>query len=97
MAEMSTLGWEVGGGVGVAATVVGVRGEEMLRECHDLLHGIILQAWCFDTWFWRSDPDRGYSVNDAYQLLTTQQPVTLGAAKYLIWHRQIPLKVSIFA
>jgi hypothetical protein len=29
--------------------------------------------------------------------LTTQQPITLGTTEDFIWHRQISLKVSIFA
>ncbi|MCI58334.1 O-acyltransferase WSD1, partial [Trifolium medium] len=39
----------------------------------------------------------GYTVRGAYQLLTTQDTVTLDAASGLIWHRQVPLKVSICA
>jgi hypothetical protein len=46
---------------------------------------------------WRLDPTLGYSVRDAYQLLTSQDSVTLGEAEDLVWHRQVPLKVSIFA
>jgi hypothetical protein len=69
----------------------------MLRECQDLLHDIFLQAQYSDTWLWWPDPDRGYSVHGAYQLLTTQQPVTLDAAEDLNWHKKVPLKVSIVA
>jgi hypothetical protein len=36
-------------------------------------------------------------VCGSYQLLTSQQLVILDAAEKLIWHRQVPLKVSIFA
>jgi hypothetical protein len=39
----------------------------------------------------------GYSVRDAYKLLTSQDFVTLGETEDLLWHRQVPLKVSIFA
>jgi hypothetical protein len=42
-------------------------------------------------------PDKGYSVRDAYQLLTSQDAVTLDVAEGLIWHSEVPLKVSIFA
>jgi hypothetical protein len=31
-----------------------------------------------------------------YQILTSQDSVTLGEAEDLLWHRQVPLKVSIF-
>ncbi|GAU37879.1 hypothetical protein TSUD_395630 [Trifolium subterraneum] len=39
----------------------------------------------------------GYSVRGAYQLLTSEDTVTLGEAETLIWHKQVPLKVSICA
>jgi hypothetical protein len=39
----------------------------------------------------------GYTVRDAYQILTSQDSVILGEAEDLIWHRQVPLKVSILA
>ncbi|XP_045822022.1 uncharacterized protein LOC123914907 [Trifolium pratense] len=50
-----------------------------------------------DRWQWRADLDDGYTVRGAYQLLTTQDAVTLDAVSGLIWHRQVPLKVSICA
>ncbi|XP_045810731.1 uncharacterized protein LOC123905140 [Trifolium pratense] len=50
-----------------------------------------IKAW------WRVDLDDGYTVRGVYQLLTTQDTVTLDAASGLIWHRQVPLKVSICA
>jgi hypothetical protein len=31
-----------------------------------------------------------------YQLLTSQQHVTLDAVEDLIWYRQVPMKISIF-
>ncbi|XP_045791342.1 uncharacterized protein LOC123886049 [Trifolium pratense] len=50
-----------------------------------------------DRWHWRLDPDSGYTVGGVYQLLTSQESVTLEDADKLIWHSQVPLKVSIFA
>ncbi|XP_045810338.1 uncharacterized protein LOC123904757 [Trifolium pratense] len=50
-----------------------------------------------DRWQWLPDPDTGYTVGGAYQLLTSQDSVTLDDAENLIWHSQVPLKVSIFA
>ncbi|MCI84315.1 hypothetical protein A2U01_0105592, partial [Trifolium medium] len=38
-----------------------------------------------DRWQWQRDPAKGYSVRDAYQLLTSQGAVTLDAAEDLIW------------
>ncbi|KAK2391367.1 hypothetical protein QL285_064833 [Trifolium repens] len=39
----------------------------------------------------------GYVVRGAYQLLTSQDPVTMDDAARLVWHPHVPLKVSIFA
>ncbi|GAU31515.1 hypothetical protein TSUD_332900 [Trifolium subterraneum] len=71
--------------------------EEMLGECQVLLLDITLQAQLSDTWIWRTDPVSGYSVRGAYQLLTTHPSDPHEAALDLIWHKQVPLKVSIFA
>ncbi|XP_045810476.1 uncharacterized protein LOC123904919 [Trifolium pratense] len=50
-----------------------------------------------DRWQWQSDLADGYTVRGAYLFLTTRDAVTLDVASGLIWHRQVPLKVSIFA
>ncbi|GAU36546.1 hypothetical protein TSUD_277520 [Trifolium subterraneum] len=50
-----------------------------------------------DVWQWRPDPAVGYSVRGVYRILTSRAPVTLSPAEDLIWHKQVPLKVSIFA
>ncbi|XP_045815654.1 uncharacterized protein LOC123908955 [Trifolium pratense] len=50
-----------------------------------------------DRWQWRPDPDAGYTVAGGYQILTHQVYVALHDADNLIWHPQVPLKVSIFA
>ncbi|PNX88489.1 kinesin-like protein [Trifolium pratense] len=51
-----------------------------------------------DTFFW-TDPWRdiggGYSVRGSYDLLTTSDADDHGATMDLIWHKQVPLKVSI--
>ncbi|KAK2353692.1 hypothetical protein QL285_091290 [Trifolium repens] len=56
-----------------------------------------MQVESLDRWQWRPDPAMGYSVHDAYQILTSQDSVTLGEAEDLLWHKQVFLKVSIFA
>jgi hypothetical protein len=62
VAEMSTLGWEIGWEVWVWRRQLWVWEKEQLRVCQDLLHDLIFQAQSFDSWQWRHDPDRGYSV-----------------------------------
>ncbi|CAJ2638275.1 unnamed protein product [Trifolium pratense] len=69
----------------------------MLGECQSLLLDISLQDQAIDRWQWSLDPDTGYTVGGVYQHLTSQDSVTLDDADNLIWHSQVPLKVSIFA
>ncbi|MCH83418.1 O-acyltransferase WSD1, partial [Trifolium medium] len=38
-----------------------------------------------DRWQWQPNPDKGYSVRGAYQLLTSQDSVTLDAAEGFIF------------
>ncbi|MCI17738.1 70 kDa peptidyl-prolyl isomerase, partial [Trifolium medium] len=46
---------------------------------------------------WRHDIGGGYSVRGAYDLLTTLDVVDADATSDLIWHKQVPLKVSVLA
>ncbi|GAU47555.1 hypothetical protein TSUD_284220 [Trifolium subterraneum] len=73
------------------------REEEMLGECQTLLLTVSLQDHSCHSWQWQPDLDDGYTVRGAYHLLTEQEAVPLDAAAGLIWHPQVPLKVSILA
>jgi hypothetical protein len=77
VAEMYALGWEDGGGAWACRRQLWVWEEEMLGECQTLLHDISLQVQVPNMWQWQFDPIRGYSVNGAYQLLTSQQRLLL--------------------
>jgi len=55
-----------------------------------------LQADISDRWRWNPDTRRGYTVSGAYHMLTTPtEPTDVGLLD-LVWHNQVPLKVSIF-
>ncbi|CAJ2663648.1 unnamed protein product [Trifolium pratense] len=97
VAEMGALGWGVDGGAWVWRRQLRAWEEEMLGECQALLSNISLQAISLDRWQWQPDPDTGYTVRRAYQLLISHDLVTMDAADNLIWHPQVPLKVSILA
>ncbi|GAU22961.1 hypothetical protein TSUD_247050 [Trifolium subterraneum] len=97
VAEMCSLGWDTGGEACEWQRHLWAWEEEMLGECQVLLHDFILQAQLSDTWIWRLDPVSGYSVRGAYQLLTSHPSDPQDAVLDLIWHKQVPLKVSIFA
>ena len=69
----------------------------MLEQCRQLINDVVLQSDISDSWQWDSDSVGGYTVRGVYQQLTTHPvppDVTMGD---LIWHKQVPLKVSIFA
>ncbi|KAK2367069.1 hypothetical protein QL285_065630 [Trifolium repens] len=97
VAEMYDAGWEAGGEAWVWRRHLWAWEEELLGECQALLFTVTLQVGSLDRWQWRTDPISGYSVRDAYQVLTAQDMTVIGEAEDLIWHRQVPLKVSIFA
>ncbi|GAU48515.1 hypothetical protein TSUD_244350 [Trifolium subterraneum] len=97
VAEMFSLGWGVAGEAWQWMRQLWAWEEEMLRECQTLLLGISLQVQSSDRWQWQPDPDEGYTVRGAYQLLTSQVSATMDDADTLIWHSQVLLKVSILA
>ncbi|GAU37509.1 hypothetical protein TSUD_275610 [Trifolium subterraneum] len=68
----------------------------MLGGCQTLLLNISLMVQSPDRWQWQPDLDKGNSVRSSYHLLTAQDSVTIHTADSLIWHSQVPLKVSIF-
>jgi hypothetical protein len=86
VAEMFSAGWEVGGEAWVWRRQLWMWEEELLRECQSLLLSVHVQAQSPDEWRWQPDPDTGYSVRGDYQLLTSQDSFTLGAAEDLVWH-----------
>ena len=69
----------------------------MLEECRSLLNNIFLQHSVSDRWIWQPDIGEGYTICGAYQLLTSQVHHVVDAADNLIWHKHVPLKVSILA
>ncbi|WJX93598.1 hypothetical protein P8452_75105 [Trifolium repens] len=97
VAEMFSSGWEAGGEAWSWRRQLWIWDDEMLGECQSLLLPFTMQAQSPDVWRWQPDPDAGYSVRGAYQLLTSQDSFTLGEADDLVWHKEVPLKVSIFA
>ncbi|XP_039688726.1 uncharacterized protein [Medicago truncatula] len=71
--------------------------EELLAECRLLLVNVSLQPLSYDVWQWQPDPSQGYTVRGAYALLTNQKEQQDSLCEELVWHKQVPLKVSIFA
>jgi len=68
----------------------------MLVECRHLLNGIVLQSDVSDRRQWDPNIAGGYTVRGVYQILTTQTSLSADALGDMVWHKQVPLKVSIF-
>ena len=69
----------------------------MLEGCRTLLYGVSLHVDVSDHWLWLPDPLEGCSVRGMYHVVTTKDLPLADSAAEMIWHRQVPLKVSIFA
>ena len=67
-----------------------------MEERRDLLLTVTLQVSSSDRWIWLPDQSGGYTVRGVYDLLTSQEQPLLQQNLELIWHKQVPLKVSIF-
>ncbi|GAU24512.1 hypothetical protein TSUD_156240 [Trifolium subterraneum] len=101
VAEMALLGWGAGGAAWVWRRPLRGRLFDLAVTQLCSVAEMALLGWGLlhspDSWLWQPDADNGYSVRSAYHLLTFQDSVTLHAADDLIWHPQVPLKVSILA
>jgi len=84
VADMCALGWEDGGEAWSWRRRLWTWEEKMLKECRQLLDGIIVQDDIFDRWQWDPDIHDGYTVRGAYQLLTTSGPPPIDAMRDLV-------------
>ena len=71
--------------------------EELLEECRLLRVDVSLQPFTYDVWQWLPNPSGGYSICGVYVMFTTHDTPQDRQDVDLIWHKQVPLKVSIFA
>lgn len=71
--------------------------EELLEECRLLLHDVSLQTSVSNVWQWLPDPSWGYSVRGVYDMLTSKESPQMQNDLELIQHKQVSLKVTIFA
>jgi hypothetical protein len=62
-----------------------------------LLYDFVLQPNVVDQWLWRYDPGGGYTVRGAYSLLTCTDAPDEALTTSLVWHKQVPVKVSVLA
>jgi len=97
VAEMFSLGWEEGGVAWRCRRRLWDWEEEMIGECRRLLDNFVLQTEVVDRWQWLHDVAGGYTVQGAYYILTSPTHHIGDDRGDLVWHKHIPLKVSILA
>ncbi|GAU16069.1 hypothetical protein TSUD_339400 [Trifolium subterraneum] len=87
-------------GESVGGMVCGEYCEEVKFGCRDVcvrLGGRGSDVEMAQSIVWQHDIVGGYSVRGAYQVLTTMETLNVDADSDLIWHKQVPLKVSVLA
>jgi hypothetical protein len=97
VAEIWDLGWGERGGAWLWRRPLRAWEEEQLGECRHFLSDIVLQPSVVDQWLWWHDPGGSYSVRGTYTFLTSRHVSEVEALTNLLWHKQIPLKVSVLA
>jgi len=71
--------------------------EEEMGELMLLLHTIRLQVDRDDRWRWTLESSNVFSVRSAYNFLSANPPLTLSVPIASLWHKDVPLKVVLFA
>jgi len=97
VADMFSFGWEEGGEAWSWRRRLWAWEDDMLEECRLLLDTVCVQSNVSDRWQWDPDTHDGYIVKGAYQILTSTVSPTHVATDDLVWHKQVPLKVSMVA
>jgi len=69
----------------------------LVEECRTLFNNVTFQVNNGDNWQWNLDLVVGYSVSGTYQLLVNLVPHSHSLVSDLIWYKDIPLKISLFA
>jgi len=72
--------------------------EMLLEESRELLAYVFVQSNVSNRWQWDPDIHDGYTVKGAHQILTTRvSTIDVDATRDPVWHKQLPLKVSLVA
>jgi len=95
--EMSQLGWREGGEAWRWRWRLFVWEEEMVGELILLLGIVSLQVNREDRWLWTLETSHAFSVRSLYNFLTLQPPAEQPDDASSIWHKDVPLKVVLFA
>jgi hypothetical protein len=94
---MNALGWGEGGAAWAWRRQLWAWEEDLLGELRSALTTFVMQPNVLDQLVWCHDLGGGYYVRGAYEFLTTRHVHDMIATSNLIWHKQVPLKVSLMA
>jgi hypothetical protein len=95
--DMCQLGWGVDGEAWRWRRRLFAWEEDMVGERTLLLQNVILQVGKDDRWLWTLEPSHAFSVRSVYKFLTIQFPIDLSVVVSSLWHKDVPLKVVLFA
>jgi len=71
--------------------------EELVGELCLLLHTVTLQVEKEDKWLWKLESTNNFSICSAYNVLVHQNHSATTVSFQDLWHKDIPLKVVLFA
>jgi len=95
--DMCQLGWGDEGEVWRWRRRLFAREEEVVGEFTLLLQNVILQVDKDDRWIWTLESSKALTVRSAYNFLTTHQPIASPVEVSSLWHKDVSLKVVLFA
>ena len=93
--EMCALGWDNGGDAWGWRRRLLAWEEELMGELMILLANVSLRDSRQDVWLWRPNAGDGYTVCGVYQMLMRQDMHGHDDILDVVWHKSVPLKVSI--
>lgn len=70
--------------------------KEHVKACNVLLHDIVLQVGEKDGRQWNIQWCKRYSSSLTYNYLTSLKKVSTQESSNIIWHKAVPLKISLF-
>jgi len=71
--------------------------EEQVGELCLLLQNVTLQVDKEDIWIWNLEKSNAYTVRSAYNCQTAQLPAVVPVDMKMLWQKNVPLKVVVFA
>jgi len=71
--------------------------DNLLVECCSLLDNIVLQDSVTGIWFWKLDPNHGYTIKRVYNQLTLEEQHIHSSLMDIIWNKLVPLSLPFQA